>query len=91
MKSDNLKRVKDLSATEAARRFSDVLDAVEHRGESFTIVRRGHRVAQLTPVVGSSGRTIKDYLASHPVDRTWSEDLVELRSGLVPEERRWTD
>ena len=30
----------DISATAAAKRFAHVLDAVDHRGESFTIVRR---------------------------------------------------
>jgi len=35
--------VKSLTATEAARNFSDVLDAVERDGESFVVVRRGVR------------------------------------------------
>ncbi|MBV8303271.1 MAG: type II toxin-antitoxin system Phd/YefM family antitoxin, partial [Acidimicrobiia bacterium] len=40
----------EVTATEAARSFSDLLDAVEHRGERFTIVRRGKAVAQLQPL-----------------------------------------
>ena len=33
--------MKDISATEAGRHFSELLDAVEHRHESFVVVRRG--------------------------------------------------
>src|SRR5688572_4920967 len=29
----------EISATEASKRFADLLDAVEHRGETFTVVR----------------------------------------------------
>ncbi|MEO8425060.1 MAG: type II toxin-antitoxin system prevent-host-death family antitoxin [Actinomycetota bacterium] len=79
--------MKDLSATDAARRFSDVLDAVEHRGESFAIVRRGHAVAQLVPVAASQGRDVKRFLLSHRADPAWREDLEDLRGGLVAEER----
>ncbi|HET6548928.1 MAG TPA: hypothetical protein VFG79_10750 [Solirubrobacter sp.] len=34
LKSDN-RIVSAISATEASKRFADLLDAVEHRGESF--------------------------------------------------------
>jgi prevent-host-death family protein len=33
--------MKRLSATEAARHFADVLAAVEHRHETFTVTRGG--------------------------------------------------
>ena len=48
----------DISATEAARRFADLLDAVED-GEHFTIVRRGKAVAQLEPVQRGRGADVK--------------------------------
>ena len=89
--SDNLIPVKDLSATDAARRFSDVLDAVEHRGESFAIVRRGHPVAHLVPAASASGRAVKDFLVSHRADSDWRTELAELRAGSIAEERSWTD
>ena len=91
MGSDNLILVKDLSATEAARRLSDVLDAVEHRGESFSIVRHGRPVARLIPVARSSGRVVKEILARHRVDAAWADELADLRSSLVPEDRPWSD
>ncbi|MEZ5270879.1 MAG: type II toxin-antitoxin system prevent-host-death family antitoxin [Ilumatobacteraceae bacterium] len=36
----------EITATEASRSFADLLDAVEHRGETFVIVRRGKVIAQ---------------------------------------------
>ncbi|MBA2425882.1 MAG: type II toxin-antitoxin system Phd/YefM family antitoxin, partial [Actinobacteria bacterium] len=46
----------ELSATEAARRFSDLLDAVEHRGESFVISRKGKAIAVVSPSPRRSGK-----------------------------------
>lgn len=83
--------MKDISATDAARQFSDVLDAVEHRGESFAIVRRGHPVAHLVPAAAASGRVVKDFLMDHGADSDWRRELAELRAGSIAEERSWTD
>ena len=81
--------MKDISATEAARNFSDVLDAVEHRHEEFTVTRNGRSVARISPVAGPSGRAVKDVLLGHRSDPAWAEELGSLRSLLVTEERRW--
>jgi antitoxin (DNA-binding transcriptional repressor) of toxin-antitoxin stability system len=80
-----------LTATEAARRFSDLLDAVERSGETFIVERRGRAIASIAPAAALSGRTLKELLRSHPADRRWPEELRELRAGLVPEERHWND
>src|SRR6185312_12374668 len=40
--------MKTMTATEASRHFSDLLDAVE-RGETITIVRGNHPVAEIGP------------------------------------------
>jgi len=40
--------VKTMTATEASRCFLDLLNAAE-RGETITIVRNGHPVAQIGP------------------------------------------
>jgi prevent-host-death family protein len=58
--------VKSLSATEAARRFSDLLDAVENRGETFVVVRRGQPVARIGPPAGGAGRSVKELLRRAP-------------------------
>jgi len=70
----------EISATDAARSFADVLDAVEHRGEQFTIVRRGRAVARLQPVMQSSGADVKGLLRRHRPDRRWAQDLASVRA-----------
>jgi prevent-host-death family protein len=83
-------RVKDISATEAARNFSDLLDAVEHGRESFRVTRGGRAVARIAPVEAASGRAVKDLLGRRAPEPGWAADLAELRSMLVTEERDWT-
>jgi len=77
----------DISATEAARHFSDLLDAVEHRGEGFAIVRRGKTVARLSPVGEGRGKRVKALLAELTPDPAWDSDLADLRAALILEER----
>jgi prevent-host-death family protein len=77
----------EVSATDAARRFADLLDAVEHRGERFTIVRRGKPVAHLEPVRVGTGAAIKDVLRRHRPDRDWGSDLAALRDLVDVEDR----
>jgi prevent-host-death family protein len=78
----------EISATEAARTFSDVLDAVEHRHEQFTIVRRGKVVAQIAPVRGGRGSDVKAVLRKRPDDPSWREELASLRSLVAIDERQ---
>ncbi len=91
MKSDNLILMKDVSATDAGRRFSDMLDAVEHDGESFTIVRHGKPVARLAPVVSPSGSRLKEVLRSAPPDEQLAADIAEARALLTADETPWHD
>lgn len=77
----------DVSATEAARRFANLLDAVEQRGEHYTIVRRGKAVAHLEPVDRGRGDQVKAALARHNPDPTWGYDLRDTRALLSVEER----
>jgi prevent-host-death family protein len=77
----------EVSATDAARKFADLLDAVEHRGERFTIVRRGRAVAHLEPVRGGSGAGVKEILRRHQRDRDWAPELAALRDLVEVEER----
>ena len=77
----------EITATEASRNFADLLDAVEHRGETFVIVRRGKVIAQLEPARVASGARAKDVLSRHRIDPAWSDEVAELRSQLVTEER----
>jgi len=79
--------VRELTATEAARRFSDVLDAVEHEGESFLVRRGGKVVASIVPAPPRRGRALKDALLHHQPDSSWAEELHELRAAVIPEVR----
>ncbi|MCI0544780.1 MAG: type II toxin-antitoxin system Phd/YefM family antitoxin [Actinobacteria bacterium] len=69
----------DISATEAARRFSDVLDTVEHDKARYTIIRRGKAVASLEPISIGRGSDIKSMLRRHIADKRWPTELRELR------------
>lgn len=79
-----------LTATQAARRFSDLLDDVEHDGETFVVERRGRAVASIGPAAAASGRAVKDLLRDEPPDARWSAELARVRDGLESEERRWS-
>jgi antitoxin (DNA-binding transcriptional repressor) of toxin-antitoxin stability system len=81
--------MKEISATDAARGFAEMLDAIEHDGESFLIRRNGHAVARIEAATGATGRAVKDLLASTRRDGDWLRDLEALRAGLPAEVTRW--
>lgn len=72
----------EISATEASKRFADLLDAVEHRGETFTVVRRGRIVATIAPAMRGTGADLRRILAEHPPDDRWARDLRDLRRSV---------
>ena len=77
----------EVTATEASRRFADLLDGVEHRGERYTILRRGRVIAQLEPAIATSGAQTKALLRRHRLDRAWSDEISALRTDLTVKER----
>lgn len=77
----------EVSATEAARNFADLLDAVEHRGERFMIVRRGKAIASLEPVREGHGAELKALLRRRRPDSGWRDDVARIRSGVELQER----
>ncbi len=81
--------MKEISATDAARGFADVLDAVQHRGESFVIRRNGEIVARIEPAQGADGASVKNLLTATVRDRAWSGELRELRDSLPAEVPEW--
>ena len=76
-----------MSATDAARYFADLLDAIEHRHERYTIMRRGRAVAQLEPVSRGRGADLKALLRRHEPDSEWSKDLADVRELLTLDDR----
>jgi prevent-host-death family protein len=54
-----------MTATEASRHFSDLLDAVE-RGERVTILRGSHPVAEIGPAHRHTGADLRTALEGTP-------------------------
>jgi prevent-host-death family protein len=82
--------MKQLSATDAARRFSDVLDSVESERESFVVVRHGRPVATIGPAGNGTGRAVKATLRAHRPDSQWADELRKLRDWVGPADTdRW--
>ncbi|MGH9193848.1 MAG: type II toxin-antitoxin system Phd/YefM family antitoxin [Acidimicrobiales bacterium] len=77
----------EVTATDAARHLADLLDAIEHRGERFTILRRGRAVAQLEPVGRGRGADVKALLRRHRPDPGWAADVTAVRELLEVEQR----
>jgi antitoxin (DNA-binding transcriptional repressor) of toxin-antitoxin stability system len=69
--------VRRLSATELARKLSDVLNRVHYQHETVVIERGGRPVCQLTPVPASLGFQLSDLVAlfhTLPIaGREWAE------------------
>jgi prevent-host-death family protein len=79
--------VSEVTATEAARKFADLLDAVEHDGRRYTITRRGKAVAHIEPVSRGRGADAKALLRRHRPDAAWARDLDRVRDLLEVESR----
>jgi prevent-host-death family protein len=81
-----------MTATEASRHFSDLLDAVE-RGETIIIVRGSHAVAEIGPARRRTGADLRSALADvPPPDDQFSRDIaqaVALVNSEVPDP--WAD
>jgi prevent-host-death family protein len=77
----------EVTATEAARRFADLLDSVEHAGRRYTITRHGKAVAQIEPISRGRGTDAKGLLRRHRRDANWSRDVQEVRDLLEVDRR----
>jgi len=82
----------DVTATEAARNFSRLLDEVEHHGRSYTVVRGGRAVASVVPV-GPRSMTVGELLdvlrAAPRPDDEYAEDVRAARRALPPPGDPW--
>jgi prevent-host-death family protein len=82
--------MKTVNATEAARNFSEMLDGVEHRGQTYVVTRGGKPVARITPVPTANGHLVKRLLRENQPDPDWAVEIDALRADLPVEERAWT-
>ena len=73
-----------ITATEAARRFSDLLNRVRYRGETFRIVRSGEEVAQLTAASPRSETSLRTLVSKLQAERTndpeFADDLERIQA-----------
>jgi prevent-host-death family protein len=70
--------MKTVSATEAARNLSEVLDGVERRHQTYLVTRGGKPMARITPVPSANGLEVKRLLRDHAADPSWrgAHDLI---------------
>jgi prevent-host-death family protein len=80
-----------LIATEAARRFSDLLDAVEHERATFAITRNGQEVARIGPAGVPNGAAVRSLLGSYGPDLEWAHEIAATRALLTIEKPIWPD
>jgi len=52
-----------VSATEAARTFSDLLNRIRYRGEEFVVERAGEPVCRMTPAAPAKRLSMKELIA----------------------------
>lgn len=68
-----------ITATEAARTFSDLLSRVRYAGESFLVVRNGEVMCRIEPAVAPRRTTMGDLLdaleAAPQTDQQFAGDL----------------
>lgn len=79
-----------ISATEASRQFSDLLNRVRYAGDSFVIVRGGEEVGTLarTGALKRGKATIDELFATlqhlPPSDPSFADDLEEIQASQTP-------
>ncbi|WP_306232891.1 type II toxin-antitoxin system Phd/YefM family antitoxin [Agrococcus beijingensis] len=77
--------MRTISATEASRRFSDLLDAIE-AGETITVTRGSRRIAEIRPAHRGTGRDLRAALASMlPPDERFATDIADALEHLSDE------
>lgn len=76
-----------MSASEASRNFSAVLDAAE-RGETIVVHRGGHRVALIAPAPRANGKALLDvferWRGRAELDETFAENVAKARTATDP-------
>ena len=79
-----------MTATEASRHFSDLLDAVE-RGEKVIIMRGNHPVAEMGPARRRTGADLRAALAGiAPPDGDFARNIAASLALVTSEVRdRW--
>jgi len=90
---------KTITATEAVRRFSEILNSIKYRGEEFTIVRSGKPIALMSPVsalhkervLGELKEILKKLPSLENEAERFEEDLRDIRRDQpsLPDRGEW--
>ncbi|MFL1376320.1 type II toxin-antitoxin system Phd/YefM family antitoxin [Nocardiopsis protaetiae] len=79
--------MRTITATEAARKFSDLLDAIAS-GERVVITRGKRPIAEMGPPRRRTGADLSAALEGiEPPDEEFEKSIAEARAFLVPQER----
>jgi prevent-host-death family protein len=77
--------MRTMTATEASRNFSDLLDAIE-RGETVTITRGNHAVAEVMPARRRTGADLRAALEQiPPPDDRFAADIASALAVVASE------
>ena len=87
--------MREVTASEASRNFSAVLDSVE-RGETIVVTRAGRRVASIAPAPAATGAALNAVLTrwrgAAALDDDFAESIDTARAAASTEDDRdpWT-
>lgn len=83
----------EISASDAARHFSEILNRVRYRNESFVVKRGGEPICEIVPVPSATftGRDLVELLRSLPHPDKEYLDTVEryVRKQPKAEKSKW--
>ena len=80
--------MRTMTATEASRAFSALLDEAE-RGETIVVTRGGKRVAVIAPSPANNGSQVIELLASTKVDPGFDDDVRAARDAVTLDGPVW--
>ena len=83
--------MRTITATDASRGFSELLDAVEN-GETILVTRGNRTIAQITPAPAATGRALRAALAAlPPLDHDLEADIAAATSLLTDDGAAWPE
>ncbi len=90
---------KTITATEAVRKFSEILNSIKYKGDHYTVVRGGKPVASITPagttvktmVLGDLPGLVKTLPSLGEEAERFRKDITEAlkHQPLLPETHTW--
>jgi len=90
---------KTITATEAVRKFSEILNSIKYKGDSYTVMRGGKPVASISPAeghvkevtLGDMAGLVKSLPPLGEEEEKFKKDIEEVikHQPLLPEKSRW--